>query len=56
MELKKLPKAYYKYANIELNEKDKDLVDNARVTDEEIDVNLIARKIKGGYALKTREN
>lgn len=32
MELKKLPKAYYKYANIELNEKDKEVKDKIVIT------------------------
>ncbi len=32
MELKNLPKAYYKYANIELNEKDKEVKDKIVIT------------------------
>ena len=32
MELKNLPKAYYKYANIELNEKDKEIKDKVVIT------------------------
>ncbi len=32
MELKNLPKAYYKYANIELNEKDKEVKDKVVIT------------------------
>lgn len=32
MEISNLPKAYYKYANIELNEKDKDIKDKVVIT------------------------